>query len=699
MELDTSKLPAKPKPAPWQSPATRRDDNIVDDYHGTQVADPYRWLEDQDGAEVATWVATQNAATRSFLDASPARDQIRARLQELWNFARFDAPERAGNRWFWSKNNGLQNQSVLYTADAPDGEGRVLLDPNTLSTDGTVALAGVAVDEHGKHLAYATSASGSDWREWHVLDIASGTVLLDTLRWSKFAGAAWTHDGKGFFYQRYPAPKEGETFQQQNLNPQYCYHAIGTNQDADKVVYERPDQPDWGFQGEVTEDGRFLLIGISKGTDRRNRVAYVDLAAGFSVQPLLMEFDASYDLVGSDGDVFFFRTDSGAPKGKIVGIDRKSPARESWHTLVPEQKEALVNVRRVGKHFVATYLVDASSKIRLFAADGTDMGQIPLPGIGTVGAMTGRDSDSATYFAFTTFTQPSTIYRYDFAAKQTTVFRKPNFSRTDEDLVTERVFLQSKDTTRLCMFLVHKKDVTLDGKSPCYLYGYGGFNQPMTPSFSVSRLVFIERGGIYAQAVLRGGGEYGEDWHQAGMLGKKQNVFDDFLSCADYLVRNGYTARELLAIGGGSNGGLLVGAVLTQHPEKFGAAIPEVGVMDMLRYHQFTIGWAWASEYGRSDNKEAFGWLYRYSPLHNIKPGTNYPPTMVMTGDHDDRVLPGHSYKFAATLQAAQDGPSPILLRIATKAGHGSGKPVSAQMDEAADRWAFLDTVLAKPPN
>lgn len=697
-EQEKVQQPPPPKPVPWQSPATRRED-VVDDYHGTQVADPYRWLEDQDGLEVAAWVATQNTATRAVLDAIPAREPIRARLQELWNFARVDAPERAGSRWFWSKNNGLQNQSVLYTADAPDGEGRVLLDPNTLSTDGTIALAGVAVDEQGKHLAYATSSSGSDWREWHVLDIASGNVLPDTLRWSKFAGAAWTHDGRGFFYQRYPAPKEGETFQQQNLNPQYCYHAIGTDQDADKVVYERPDQPDWGFQGEVTEDGKFLLIGISKGTDRRNRVAYADLAAGFSVQPLLMEFDANYDFIGSDGDTFYFRTDASAPNGKIVAIDRKAPDRASWRTLVAEQKEALVSARRVGKHFVATYLVDAASRIRLFATDGSDAGQIPLPSIGTVGAMTGRDSDSATYFAFTTFTQPSTIYRYDFGSKQTTVFRKPNFSRADEDLVTERVFLQSRDTTRLCMFLVHKKDVTLDGKAPCYLYGYGGFNQPMTPAFSVSRLVFIERGGIYAQAVLRGGGEYGEDWHQAGMLGKKQNVFDDFVSCADYLVRNGYTTRERIAIGGGSNGGLLVGAVLTQHPDKFGAAIPEVGVMDMLRYHQFTIGWAWASEYGRSDNKEAFAWLYRYSPLHNIRPGTNYPPTLVMTGDHDDRVLPGHSYKFAAALQAAQAGPSPILLRIATKAGHGSGKPVSAQIDEAADRWAFLDMVLTKPPN
>jgi prolyl oligopeptidase len=515
------------------------------------------------------------------------------------------------------------------------------------------------------------------------------------LRWSKFASAAWTHDGKGFFYQRYPAPKEGETFQQKNVNPQYCYHRLGTEQSADLVVYERPDQPDWGFQGEVSEDGKFLLLGITKGTDRRNRVAYVDLTAGFAVTPLLMEFDASYDFICSEGDTFYFRTDAGAANGRIVAIDRKSPARDSWRSIVPEQKEALGSARMIGRHLVLTYLADASSQLRLFALDGTDAGAIALPGIGTVGAMTGRGSDTQLYFAFTSFTQPSTIYRYDFATKQSAIFRKPSFGRSDEDLVTERVFLQSRDTTRLCMFLVHKKDMPLDGSAPCFLYGYGGFNQPMTPTFSVSRLAFVERGGIYAQAVLRGGGEYGESWHQAGMLDKKQNVFDDFAACADYLVRNGYTASKRLAIGGGSNGGLLVGAALTQNPGKFGAAIPEVGVMDMLRYHLFTIGWAWASEYGRSDDPKAFAWLYRYSPLHNIKAGTSYPPTLVMTGDHDDRVLPGHSYKFAATLQAAQAGPAPILLRIATKAGHGSGKPVSAQIDEAADRWAFLDKVLA----
>ncbi|GDY02964.1 prolyl endopeptidase [Planctomycetota bacterium] len=686
---------APPEPA-FQSPPSRMVE-VVDDYHGTKVSDPYRWLEDQDGVDVAAWVATQNEASRKVLDAVPERIAIRARLQELWNYARYDVPERAGSLWFWRKNDGLQNQSVLFTGDTPDAEGRVLLDPNTLSVDGTIAVTGIAVDQQGKQLAYATSTSGSDWREWHVLDIASGKVLPDILRWSKFAGAAWTHDGLGFFYQRYPVPKPGETFQQANRNPQYCYHSIGSDQAQDQVVYERPDNPEWGFQGEVTEDGKFLVLSLTQGTDHRNRIAFIELSQDSMVtQPLLMDQDASYDFVGNDGDTFYFRTNLDAPLGKLVAINRIAPQRAQWRTIIAEQKHELSAIHLVGNNLVASYLVDASSQVKLFALDGTDIGAIPLPQIGTVGVFTGHRSDSATYFGFTSFTQPGTIYQYDFATKQSVAIRKPKFGRKDDDLVTERVFLQSRDETRLCMFLVHKKNLVLNGSAPCFLYGYGGFDIAVTPSFSPANLVFIERGGIYAQAVLRGGSEYGERWHEAGMLGNKQNVFDDFIACADYLVRNDYTAKKRLAVGGRSNGGLLAAAVLTQHPEKFGAVIPEVGVLDMLRYHLFTIGWAWAPEYGRSDDPKQFEWLKKYSPLHTIKKGTIYPPTLILTGDHDDRVLPGHSYKFAATLQAAQAGPAPILLSIALKAGHGSGKPVHAQIDEAADRWAFLSKVLAK---
>ncbi len=685
-------------------PPTRRD-AVVDDYSDAtggdlgnsttvvQVADPYRWLEDQDGAEVAAWTAQQNAATRAVLDAIPQRAALRARLEQLWNYARYDAPEHAGEHWFWRKNDGLQNQSVLYTGNDPAGEGEVLLDPNTLSADGTVALSAVVLDHTGARVAFATSARGSDWREWRVLDVASKTTLPDVLQWSKFSGAAWTHDGKGFFYQRYPAPKDGETYQAENKNPQLCYHVLGTAQPDDRVVYERPDQPEWGFQPTVTDDGRFLVISASTGTDRRNRVLFADLAQdGWPVQPLLMAFDASWAFVGSDGDTFWFQTNHEAPRGRVVAVQRSDAAQRV--ELVPQQRHVLQGVDFVGGRFVCSYLEDASSSVVLRGRDGQELGAVALPTLGTVSGFTGRPDDAAAYCSFASFTAPPTIYRYDFAAGTLAPFRVPEFAAATTGLVTERVFLQSPDGTRLCMFLVHQQGLRLDGSHPTYLWGYGGFDIPVSPRFRLPELLFCERGGIYAQAVLRGGSEYGEEWHQAGMLRHKQNVFDDFLACAEYLVRNGYTSRSHLAVGGASNGGLLVGAVLTQRPDLFGAAVPEVGVLDMLRYHQFTIGWAWASEYGRSDDPQMFGCLHRYSPLHNITPGRSYPPTLVMTGDHDDRVLPGHSYKFAAALQAAQAGPAPILLRVATDAGHGAGKPVGKLIDEAADRLAFLEFFL-----
>jgi len=689
--------PERSRATAWPSPSTRTVAS-TDDYHGTVVADPYRWLEDQDAGEVASWTATQNASTRALLDAVPERDAIRSRLTELWNYARYTAPTKAGSRWFFSKNDGLQNQSVLYVASAPDDEGELLLDPNQLSDDGTVALAGLAIDEDGEQIAYATSESGSDWRTWQVLDVATGQTRPDRVRWSKFSSAAWTHDGLGFFYQRYPAPDQGETYQAQNRQPQLCYHRLGTEQGEDLVVYERPDQPDWGFRPHVTEDGRFLVISINTGTDRRNRIAYSDLAdEEWSVQPLLMEFDAAYVFLGNDGDRFFFRTSNNAPQQRLICVDRNDPAASSWQELVPEQAHRLDSVHLVAEHFVCGYLADASSEIRLFGLDGTPGGYIDLPTLGTARGFTGKRESNETFFTFTSFTQPPAILRYDFRGGSLSTFRRPEFPRDDSDLVTRRVFLQSHDGTRLCMFLVHKKDLLLDGTAPCYLYGYGGFDISLPPRFSVPNLVWVDRGGIYAQAILRGGGEYGEEWHQAGMLGNKQNVFDDFVACAEYLLRNDYTSTERLAVGGRSNGGLLAGAVLTQRPDLMGAAIPEVGVLDMLRYHEFTIGWAWAPEYGRSDDPRQFEFLYRYSPLHNVQQGTGYPPTLVMTGDHDDRVLPGHSYKFAATLQAAQAGPAPILLRVETDAGHGAGTPIAKLIDEATDRWAFLAMALRTP--
>jgi prolyl oligopeptidase len=694
--VEPTVTPREPMRALQPPPDTKMTDQ-VDDYHGTLVSDPYRWLEDQDGEEVLAWTRQQNAVTRDQLDRSTTRPQLVSRLTELWNYERFSAPTRAGQRWFYRKNDGLQNQSVLYVSDAPNGAGEVLLDPNTLSEDGTVALASTAFDERGKRMAYSISRSGSDWREWRVLDIDTKAPLPDVLEWSKFSGAAWTHDGEGFFYQRYPAPKQGETYEAQTRQPQLCYHRLGDAQADDRVVYERSDQPDWGFNPYVTDDGRFLIVTISLGTDQRTRIAYVDLQNdAWHVEPLLMAFDAAYEFLGNDGDTFFFSTNHSAPRGRIIALNRSQPDVAGWQEIVAQQPNRLDSAAYVGGVFVCGYLEDASSRIRKFGADGSALGDIGLPTLGTARGFTGDSRSSETFFTFNSFTQPPRILRHDLGTSRTTDFRVPAFPRGDDDLVTRRVFLQSADGTRLCMFLVHKRGLRLDGSSPCYLWGYGGFDISVPPRFSVPNLVWVERGGIYAQAILRGGGEYGESWHEAGMLGNKQNVFDDFVACSDYLVRNGYTSNDRLALGGRSNGGLLVGAVLTQRPDLMGAAIPEVGVLDMLRYHEFTIGWAWAPEYGRSDDAEQFAWLYRYSPLHNIAPDAVYPPTMIMTSDHDDRVLPGHSYKFAAALQQAQGGEAPILLRVESNAGHGAGTPIHKLIDEAADRWAFLDLALRR---
>lgn len=685
---------AAPVGLPPFSPPPVRKDAVVDDYHGTQVADPYRWLEDQDADEVAEFVAAQNAATRACLDAIPGRDELRARLAELYGYARHESPQRRGELWFWLQNDGLQNQPVLCASADPYGEGRVLIDPNGKSADGTVALAGLAASPSGHRLAFALSERGSDWRTWRVLDTATGEELADALPWSKFSGAAWTHDEKGFFWVRYPQPKEGETFEAQTVQPQLCYHELGTDPKSDKVVYERPDEPKWGFQPRVTDDGRFLVLTITAGTDRRNRIACIDLQEeGWPVRMLWADLEARFSFLGNDGDEFAFRTDLEAPRGRVVVLDRKAP-HETLREVVPQQKAVLQDAVRTKEHFVCHYLVDAASSLRRFDAKGRDLGAVDLPALGTASGFTGRSDDEVVHFQLATFTAPSAVLRLDADGGAVRTVRAPQFRGDSKSLVTQRLYLQSKDGTRLCLFLTHRRGIRLDGSSPCLLYGYGGFGLSMSPTFRVPDFVFCERGGIYAQAVLRGGGEYGEEWHQGGMLGNKQKVFDDFVACAEFLVRNRYTSREHLAIGGGSNGGLLVGACLVQRPELFGAAVPEVGVLDMLRYHRFTIGWAWAPEYGTSDDKDAFAWLHGYSPLHNVERGTHYPPTLVMTGDHDDRVLPGHSYKFASALQAAQGRTAPILLRVETSAGHGAGKPVHKRIDEAVDRLSFLQATI-----
>ncbi|MGI8918970.1 MAG: prolyl oligopeptidase family serine peptidase [Pyrinomonadaceae bacterium] len=679
---------------PLTYPTSRKGDQL-DDYHGVKVADPYRWLEDLDSDETRNWVEAQNKLTNSFLNEIPARGRIRERLTRLWNYERFGVPFREGKNYFYTRNSGLQNQAVLYSVTSLDGQPTLLLDPNTLSTDGTVALSGIAVSNDGKLLAYSLSASGSDWQEWKVRDVSTGKDLSDNIKWVKFSGASWTADNQGFFYSRYDQP-QSDSLKGTNYFQKLYYHKLGTPQSEDVLIYERPDQKDWLFGGSVTEDGRYLIVSIFQGTDNKNRVYYKDLQAkDAQVVKLLDEFDAAYNFIGNDGTAFWFQTDLKAARGKIIAIDISKPDRSNWQDLVPEAAEALQGVNIVNHMFVANYLKDAHTQVKIFNTNGKFVREVAFPGLGTAGGFGGHAKDKETFYSYTGFTAPSTIYRYDMVTGKSSIFRQPKADFNPNDYETKQVFYPSKDGTKVPMFITYKKGLKLDGSNPTYLYGYGGFNVSMTPAFSVSNLVWMEMGGVYAQANLRGGSEYGEDWHQGGMKLKKQNVFDDFIAAAEWLIANSYTSTPKLAIGGGSNGGLLVGAAITQRPDLFGAALPAVGVMDMLRFQKFTIGWAWVSDYGSSDNADDFKSLYAYSPLHNIKPGKLYPPTMVTTADHDDRVWPGHSFKFAAALQEAQAGPAPVLIRIETKAGHGAGKPTTKVIEEVADKWAFLRRTLS----
>jgi len=677
-----------------QYPSARKSD-VVDDYHGTKVADPYRWLEDPDSPESRSWIEAENRLTNAYLADIPARGRIRDRLTKLWNYPKFGAPFRKAGRYFFFKNDGLQNQSVLYKQASLSANPETLLDPNLLSEDGTVALSSLAVSDDGRLLAYGTAASGSDWEEFRVRDVATGQDRPDHLKWIKFSGASWTKDGAGFFYSRYPEPTE-KALTDVNRFQKLYYHRLGTDQAEDVLVYERPDQPDWGMNAEVTDDGRYAILNVWLGTDRRNRVYYRDLKSAKrptvkgDVVRLLDDFDASYAFVGSDGSVFYFLTDLDAPRKRVIAIDTRHPERGRWREVIPQGPDVLEGVQIIHDTFVANYMHDAASRLRLFALDGRMLKDLELPTLGSIGSITGERKDDEMFYAFTSFLYPTTIFRYDFRSGTTSVFKAPAIDFDPSGYETKQVFYTSKDGTRVPMFITHKKGLALDGTNPTLLYGYGGFNISLTPSFSVGTLVWLEMGGVYAQPNLRGGGEYGEEWHQAGMLDRKQNVFDDFIAAAEYLVAQRYTSSQKLAIAGGSNGGLLVGAALTQRPELFGAALPAVGVMDMLRFHKFTIGWAWVTDYGSADSASQFPYLYKYSPLHNIRAGTKYPATLVTTADHDDRVVPGHSFKFTATLQAAQAGPEPVLIEIETKAGHGAGKPTSKIIEEQADRFAFL---------
>jgi prolyl oligopeptidase len=683
-----------PAGTPLTYPVTKKVDQ-QDDYHGTMVADPYRWLEDANSAETKAWVDAENTVTQSYLAQIPNREAIKQRLTRLWNYERYSVPYKEGGRYFYSRNDGLQNQSVLYTMAKLSDTPRVLLDPNTLAADGTVALAGAAVSPDGKLLAYGTAASGSDWNEWKVRDIASGADLSDHIKWVKFSSTAWTRDGKGFFYSRYDEPKEATKLADVNYFQKLYFHKVGTPQSADTLVYDRPDQKEWGFAAQVSDDGHYLLISATQGTAHKNRVFYKDLTrADAPVLPLIDVLESAYSFIDNDGPVFYFTTDSGAPRQRVIAIDTRKPLEANWKVIVPESAQTLVSASMVNNQFVAEYLADARSMVKVFDRNGRVVREVALPGIGSVAGFGGKRGDSETFYSFTGFTNPTTIYRLDMKSGASSVLRQPKVDFDPAAYETRQQFFTSRDGTRVPMFIVSKKGLKRDGANPTYLYGYGGFNISMTPGFSPANLAWMEMGGVYVMANLRGGGEYGQAWHEAGTLLQKQNVFDDFIGAAEWLIANKVTSPSKLAIGGGSNGGLLVGAAMTQRPELFGAAIPQVGVLDMLRFHKFTIGWAWTSDYGSSDNPEQFKALLKYSPLHNLKAGGCYPATMITTADHDDRVVPAHSFKFAAAAQAAQAGAAPIIIRIDTKAGHGAGKPTTKQIEEVADRWGFLSRAL-----
>ncbi|MFA6260692.1 MAG: prolyl oligopeptidase family serine peptidase [Bacteroidia bacterium] len=669
-------------------PETKMD-SLTEDYFGTRIADPYRWLENDTASDVEAWVKEENAVTQNYLQQIPFRDKINARLTEIWNYPKYGSPTKEGDWYYYFKNDGLQNQSVLYRQKGLEAEPELFLDPNKLSEDGTASLASLAFSKDHKYCAVGIAQSGSDWNEIQVIDLATKEKIKDQVKWVKFSGATWYKNG--FYYSRYDAPVEGKEFSNQNEFMKIYYHTLGESQDKDKLIYEDKAHPLRYFNASITEDERFMLVYISEGTNG-NEVLVKDLSKNEEPFQLLFKgFENNYNVIDNAGDQLLVTTDRGAPKYKLVLVDPKNSQESNWKTVIPESQDLLESANHWGGKLFANYLKDASTRIYRFNEDGSGKTEIQLPGIGTASGIGGHRDDKETFYTFVSFTNPGEIYRYELETGKSELFRKTEVRFDPSLFETHQVFYPSKDGTKIPMFILHKKGMKLDGTNPTLLYGYGGFNISLTPSFSVARIMFLEQGGVYAIANLRGGGEYGEDWHKAGMLEKKQNVFDDFIAAAEYLISEKYTSSEKLAINGGSNGGLLVGACMTQRPELFRVAIPQVGVLDMLRYHKFTIGWGWAVEYGSSDNKEQFDYLLRYSPLHNVKPNVNYPCTMIMTADHDDRVVPAHSFKFAAELQAKQqkDG-NPVLIRIDSKAGHGAGKPTTKLIQDATDFWSFV---------
>ena len=678
------------KHAPY--PETPRGE-VVDNYFGTEVPDPYRWLEDDNSPETAAWVAAENAVTNAYLEQIPFREAIRKRLTQLWNYPKEGAPAKHGDWWYYSSNDGLQNQAVICRTTAPGQPGEVFLDPNTLSDDGTVAVGEISFSKDGRYFAYSAAASGSDWVEIRVMDTATKELTEDRIEWVKFSGAVWAPDSKGFYYSAYDAPKEG-VYSSQNQFQKVFYHALGTPQSADRLIYEDKAHPLRYFSAWPSQDGRWLFIVGSEGTSGSEIL--VRKVSERSFRTLLPGFAYDYRLIDCQDDNLYFMTNEGASNYALKRISLTDPRQVA--TVIPEhRKNLLEGVGKAGGYLFASYLQDAQNRILQYDYDGKLVREVELPAIGAVGGFSGEKEATELYYALSNYTSPATIYRYDIASGESTLYKAPEVAFDPSLYVTEQVFYPSKDGTQVPMFITRRKDMKLDGKNPCLLYGYGGFQINITPAFNPSAMMFVEQGGIYCVANLRGGSEYGEAWHKAGMLENKQNVFDDFIAAAEYLIAQKYTSKERLAINGASNGGLLVGACEVQRPDLFAVCLPQVGVLDMLRYHKFTIGWGWAVEYGSSEDAGQFSYIYKYSPLHNIRKGTAYPATLVMTADHDDRVVPAHSFKFAAEMQYAQAGDAPVLIRIDSKAGHGAGKPTSKRIDDATDMYAFLFQNIGVP--
>ena len=688
LSVINTQIQAQVMTQPTKVPTTRKDPSVSDDYFGTKVADPYRWLEDDNSEETKAWVKSQNAATFSYLEKIPFRGKIRDRLEKIWNYEKFGSPFKEGGKYYFYKNSGLQNQSILYVQDDLNGTPSVVLDPNTLSKEGTVALGAISFNKNGDKLAYQLAKAGSDWQTVHVKDLKTGETLTDMIDWVKFSGIQWV--GDGFYYSRYPEPQKGQELKGALLNHTVYFHKIGTAQTADELVYEDKNNPKRNHYSAVTDDERFVALSVSEGTSG-NMLLIKDMKnpnAGFV--KIADNFEKDWQVIDNDGDWIFIETNYKAPKSRIIAVNIATPEEKNWKEIVPEDKnDVLQSAGIVGGKLQTTWLHNAASKVKFYDLTGKFLNELQLPGIGTTGGISGKRDDNQAFYSFSSYITPNSIFELDLKTMQSKLFKAPKVDFKSADYETKQIWYTSKDGTKVPMFVTYKKGVKLNGKNPTLLYGYGGFNISQQPQFAITRAMLLEMGGVFAVANLRGGGEFGEEWHKSGTKERKQNVFDDFIAAAEYLIKEKYTSKDYLAIQGGSNGGLLVGACMTQRPELFKVAFPAVGVLDMLRYDKFTIGRAWSVDYGLSENEKEFKYLYKYSPLHNVKKA-KYPATMITTGDHDDRVVPAHSFKFAATLQENHIGTTPALIRIETSAGHGAGKPTSKAIEESADILAFM---------